>query len=305
LLNEVALVQVVDADPQDERIGQQAHTDEPERQRASSKLSLGRSFQSSVDHNVGREDFSTMRRVNIQAAFLGEGGDSDTGDEEGLALAVRGGEIVLVLPAGTSEHRAVERASTVRGSLRLETGRVLTFEIHDGAIGAFFEDEPGELFDRREAAPADGLSSVSARPAHPQTFGGAEALHGASATARDVMTVDVVSTFPEESVDEAARLLTFHDISGMPVCEGKRIVGVVSEADLIGKSGSTVGEVMTSPADTVTESTGLEAVADKLTRQRIRRLPVVDHQGQLVGVVSRRDVLRWAASRVAQISRPS
>ena len=52
-----------------------------------------------------------MRRVNIQAAFLGEGGDSDTGDEEGLALSVRGGEIVLVLPAGTSEDRAVASAS--------------------------------------------------------------------------------------------------------------------------------------------------------------------------------------------------
>ena len=51
-----------------------------------------------------------MRRVNIQAAFLGEGGESDTGDEEGLALAVRGGEVVLVLPAGTTENRAVARA---------------------------------------------------------------------------------------------------------------------------------------------------------------------------------------------------
>src|SRR5215467_8446473 len=78
-----------------------------------------------------------MRRVNIQAAFLGEGGDSDTGDEEGLALAVRGGEVVLVLPAGTSEDRAVQSASTLRGSLRLESGRVLTFEIHDGEVGAF------------------------------------------------------------------------------------------------------------------------------------------------------------------------
>src|SRR2546423_627037 len=75
----------------------------------------------------------SMRRVNIQAAFLGEGGESDTGDEEGLALAVRGGEVVLVLPAGTPEHRAVQDASTLRGSLRLESGRVLTFEIHDGA----------------------------------------------------------------------------------------------------------------------------------------------------------------------------
>ena len=246
-----------------------------------------------------------MRRVNIQAAFLGEGGESDTGDEEGLALAVRGGEIVLVLPAGTPENRAVEAASTLRGSLRLETGRVLTFEIHDGAVGAFFEDEPVELFDRREATPADGLSSVSARPAHRQTFGGAEALHGAAATVRDVMTTNVVSVTPQDTVDEAARLLQFHDVSGLPVCDGRRVVGVVSEADLIGKSGSTVGEVMTAPAVTVTETTGLEQVAELLTQQRIRRLPVVDASGNVVGVVSRRDVLRWAASRVAEVSRPS
>jgi CBS domain-containing protein len=244
-----------------------------------------------------------MRRVNIQAAFLGEGGVSDTGDEEGLALAVRGGEIVLVLPAGTSEDRAVHSASTLRGSLRLETGRVLTFEIHDGAVGAFFEDEPAELFDRREETPADGLSSVSAKPAHRETFGGAEALHGASAAARDVMTTSVVSTTPQESVDEAARLLTFHDISGLPVCEGGRVVGVVSEADLIGKSGATVGAVMTTPAVSVAESTSLEHVAELLTQQRIRRLPVVDASGRLVGVVSRRDVLRWAASRVPEPGR--
>src|SRR5438094_6276002 len=239
-----------------------------------------------------------MRRVNIQAAFLGEGGDSDTGDEEGLALSVRGGEIVLVLPAGTSEDHAVQSASTVRGSLRLETGRVLTFEIHDGAVGAFFEDEPAELFDRREESPADGLSSVSTKPAHRETFGGAEALHGSVATVRDVMTTSVISVSPEESVDEAARLLTFHDVSGLPVCAEGQVVGVVSEADLIGKSGATVGDVMTSPVVTVSESTDLQDVAEQLTQQRIRRVPVVDGQGQLIGIVSRRDVLRWAASRV-------
>src|SRR5438270_8683686 len=157
-----------------------------------------------------------MRRVNIQAAFLGEGGESDSGDEEGLARAGRGGESVLVVPAGTPETRDVEAASTLRGSLRLESGRVLTFEIHDGAVGAFFEDEPVELFDRREATPADGLSSVSTRPADRPTFGGASALHGAAAAARDVMTTNVVSVSPVESIDEAARLLTFHDISGLP-----------------------------------------------------------------------------------------
>jgi CBS domain-containing protein len=240
-----------------------------------------------------------MRRVNIQAAFLGEGGDSDTGDDEGLALAVRGGEVVLVLPAGTAEDNAVHAASMLRGSLRLETGRVLTFEIHDGAVGAFFEDESAELFDRREATPADGLSSVSTTPAPRPTFGGAEALHGSVAVARDVMTTNVVSVTPAESVDETARLLTFHDVTGLPVCEEDgRVVGVISEADLIGKSGATVGEVMTRPALTVSESTGLEQIAELLTQQRIRRVPVVDAQGLLIGVVSRRDVLSWAASRV-------
>ncbi len=100
-----------------------------------------------------------MRRVNIQAAFVGEGGDSDHGDEEGIALAVRGGEVIVVVPAGTSDDGAVASASTLRGSLRLETGRVLLFEIHDGAVGAFFEDEPAALFDRREETPSDGLST--------------------------------------------------------------------------------------------------------------------------------------------------
>jgi len=245
-----------------------------------------------------------MRRVNIEAAFLGEGGVSDTGDEEGLALSVRGGEIVLVLPAGTPETRAVEAASTVRGSLRLENGRVMTFEIHDGAVGAFFEDEPSELFDRREASPADGLSSVSARPAHGATFRGAEALQGVSATARDVMTTSVIGVSPGDSVDEAARLLTFHDISGLPVCDGTRVVGVVSEADLIGKSGATVSEVMTAPAVTVSESTSLEHMAHQFTQQRIRRLPVVDAAGNLMGIVSRHDVLLWASRRATDAPSP-
>jgi CBS domain-containing protein len=89
------------------------------------------------------------------------------------------------------------------------------------------------------------------------------------------------------------------------VCAGGKVVGVVSEADLIGKSGATVGEVMTSPAVTVSESTGLEHVAEQLTQQRIRRVPVVNGQGALIGIVSRRDVLRWAASRVPVATRQS
>jgi CBS domain-containing protein len=56
---------------------------------------------------------------------------------------------------------------------------------------------------------------------------------------------------------------------------------------------------------TISESTPLEQAAEQLTRQRIRRLPVVDSEGKLVGIVSRRDVLRWAASRVPSAARQS
>lgn len=235
-----------------------------------------------------------MRRVNVQAAFMGEGGESEQGDDEGLVLSVRGGEVVLVVPAGTPDGRAVNSASVLRGALRLENGRVLTFEIQDGAVGALFEDEPATLFDEREATGADGLSSLTSR-AHEASFGGAAALMGATAYARDVMSRDVIHAEPTHSVDEAARLLTFHHVSGLPVCNEGRVVGVISEADLIGKSGSTVADVMTSPALTVPDTASLDEVAALLTQQHIRRVPVVDPLGRLVGVVSRSDVLRWAA----------
>jgi CBS domain-containing protein len=243
-----------------------------------------------------------MRRVNVQAAFLGEGGESSEGDEEGLALAVRGGEVILVVPAGTPDERAVGAASCVRGSLRLESGRVLLFEIQEGAVGAFFEDEPAALFDRREEAPEEGLSSFSAGSAGRPTFGGAAALQGAAATARDVMTRSVVSVTPEQTVDEVARLLTFHHISGMPVCRGDQVVGVVSEADLIGKYGTRVEQVMSSPPVTVPETLRLEEVATQLMQRRLRRVPVVDGQGRLVGIVSRSDILRWAVRQTQDSS---
>jgi CBS domain-containing protein len=243
-----------------------------------------------------------MRRVNVQAAFLGEGGESSEGDEEGLALAVRGGEVILVVPAGTPDERAVSAASCVRGSLRLESGRVLLFEIQEGAVGAFFEDEPAALFDRREEAPEEGLSSFSAGSVGRPTFGGAAALQGAAAAARDVMTRSVVSVTPEQTVDEVARLLTFHHISGAPVCHGDQMVGVVSEADLIGKYGTRVEQVMSSPPVTVPETLRLEEVATQLLQRRLRRVPVVDGQGRLVGIVSRSDILRWAVRQTQDSS---
>ena len=75
-----------------------------------------------------------MKRVNIEDAFVGEptSGRADLeaeNSDEAIVLAVRGGEIVAVVPSGTPDEGAVGAAGVIRGALRLENERVLTFEI--------------------------------------------------------------------------------------------------------------------------------------------------------------------------------
>src|SRR5918995_4831633 len=99
-----------------------------------------------------------MKRVNIRESFVGEpspgqeflsrtlnalGAESkDDEGSEALMLAVRGGELTIVVPAGLADARAVQEAETIRGVLHLENERVMTFEIQAGATGAFYDDEP-------------------------------------------------------------------------------------------------------------------------------------------------------------------
>jgi CBS-domain-containing membrane protein len=120
--------------------------------------------------------------------------------------------------------------------------------------------------------------------------------------ARDIMTQSVMTIGPEESIHDAARLLSDYHISGAPVVDGKgRMVGLVTEADLISKDGATVAEIMTTRVMTAEEDTPVERVAQMLTSNHFKRLPVT-RGDQLVGVVSRADIVRMMASRwVCQI----
>lgn len=232
-----------------------------------------------------------MRRLNVRDAFMGEpsglpdpGGD-DEGDEA-LVLAVRGGEVVLVIPAGTAEDDAVERAAIVRGTLRLENERVLTFEIQDGAVGAFYEQESADLFRRRQETGSAGLSSI----------GSAGSLASSPRLARDVMTSSVITVSPDVSLPEVTRLLTYHNVSGFPVCDDDKLVGVVSEADVISKVGSHVREIMTEEVISVTEDTTLDQIAKLMAARRIKRVPVVRAE-RLVGIISRADLVRAMADQ--------
>ena len=84
-----------------------------------------------------------MKRRNIQEAFVGE----PTGDptehlehyaegDEAVDVEVRGGKVMLVVPSGTPDPDVFEHHTYLGGELELEDGRVLSFEIQDGAVGA-------------------------------------------------------------------------------------------------------------------------------------------------------------------------
>jgi CBS-domain-containing membrane protein len=115
--------------------------------------------------------------------------------------------------------------------------------------------------------------------------------------ARDIMTQDVITISQEASIREAARRLSGYSISGMPVVgQDGQMVGIVTQADLISKEGSTVGDLMTRRVVTVAERTSVDEIARILTINRFKRVPVL-RGSQVVGIVSRADIVRMMASR--------
>jgi CBS domain-containing protein len=137
---------------------------------------------------------------------------------------------------------------------------------------------------------------------------------------QDVMTTDVATIGPDAPLKEAALELVRRRISGMPVVDGDRnVLGIVSEADILAKEGDdrrggggflqwlvdpgdpwitarfdavTVGDAMSQPALTITAERPLADAATMMLDEGINRLPVVDDDGKLIGLVSRGDLVR-------------
>jgi CBS domain-containing protein len=129
---------------------------------------------------------------------------------------------------------------------------------------------------------------------------------------QDVMTIEVVVAHPTTPIKQVADLLAGHGLSALPVIDGQgRVLGVVSETDLFGDSqrpaggpmATTAGEVMTSPAVTVSPHATLTEAARRMQADGLKRLPVVAASGRLIGIVSRADLLRPLVRPDEHISR--
>lgn len=120
----------------------------------------------------------------------------------------------------------------------------------------------------------------------------------AGITAGQVMTTPVISISPHTPISQIAELLTVRHISGVPVVdETGTVLGLVSERDLLARSGSTAAEVMTTAVISVSTDTDIEQVRKLLVDAPIRRVPVMS-AGRLVGIISRHDLVgrmvEWA-----------
>ncbi|MEL6581005.1 MAG: CBS domain-containing protein [Cyanobacteria bacterium J06621_12] len=150
-----------------------------------------------------------------------------------------------------------------------------------------------------------------------------------SKTVAEVMTTELITVSPETSLQEAIQILAEREISGLPVVDKQgQLVGVISETDLTWQAtgvdtppyvmfldsiiylqnpakhneevhkalGQTVEDAMSDRPATVNSSQLVREAARIMHEQKVRRLPVVDDQGELVGMITQGDVIKMMAA---------
>ena len=145
---------------------------------------------------------------------------------------------------------------------------------------------------------------------------------------RDVMTTDVITLAPDDTIQAGAQALAGNGISGAPVVDANVVVGVVSEADLIqavlpenvepnrsvlqtlgaaltGRlrdDSVNIADVMSSHVVTIDPEQSIWKAAHELEERHVKRLPVVDQDNRLLGIISRADIVKAIALDDAGIS---
>jgi CBS domain-containing protein len=135
---------------------------------------------------------------------------------------------------------------------------------------------------------------------------------------KDLMSRDVKVISPDMTIGEAAKKMRDGDFGMMPVGEGDRMIGTISDRDIAiravaeGKeAGTKVRDVMSEGIIWVYEDDSVEQVATIMSKHQVRRLPVVNRDKRLVGIVALGDFavesseIQPAAKALSEISKPS
>lgn len=109
----------------------------------------------------------------------------------------------------------------------------------------------------------------------------------------EIMTRDVATIRPEQSLLDAAELMRSRDVGSLPVHENDRLIGMITDRDIVVRgltdgdiAGKTVRDVMSEDVMYCRAGDRVESVATNMADLEMRRLPVVDENKRLVGIVS-------------------
>jgi CBS domain-containing protein len=122
---------------------------------------------------------------------------------------------------------------------------------------------------------------------------------------RDIMTRDVEVVSPKDTIRDAARIMKTRNVGSIPVCDGKRLQGIITDRDIAVRavaegrdaSATLVGDVMTPDIVYGREDQDVGDAARVMEQQQIRRLVVLDDDKQLVGIVSLGDLATDSGDR--------
>lgn len=115
---------------------------------------------------------------------------------------------------------------------------------------------------------------------------------------RDVMTPNPECVSRQDSIREVARIMKDTDTGVVPVVDGKKIIGLITDRDIVVRgiaegrdiTSATVNEFMTKSVRSVKEDTPLNEVLDLMSNAEVRRVPVVNGNDELIGIVSIGDI---------------
>jgi len=123
----------------------------------------------------------------------------------------------------------------------------------------------------------------------------------------EVMTTDVETVTADQSAREAAAFMLRADAGSIPVCEGDKVIGMITDRDIAvrgiaeGRGPDTpVSELMSDGIVCAREGEDVETVARRMSDEQVRRLPVLDAEERLIGIVSLGDLAREAKGETAQ-----